>query len=94
MPALGRKRQKREKKPTGVLNNVMLENQKGCKKNNRRAEEEQTTATRTKQRRQRIDQHKAGGERKNIGNPERNTASSTKQARQHVSVLPLLLSPH
>ena len=36
--------------PTGVLNNVMQEDQKGYKKNNVRAEEEQTTAARTKQR--------------------------------------------
>ena len=38
---------KRQKKPTGVLNNVM-QDQKGCKKNTR-AEEEQTTAAWTRQ---------------------------------------------
>ena len=36
-------------KTTGVLNHVMQEDQKGCKKNNIRAEEEQITAARTKQ---------------------------------------------
>ena len=39
----------KKKEPTGVLNNVMQEDQKGCKKNNIRVEEEQTTAARTKQ---------------------------------------------
>ena len=39
----------RQKKPTGVLKNVIQEDQKGCKKNNIRAEEEQITAARTKQ---------------------------------------------
>ena len=38
-----------KKKPTGVLKNVMHEDQRGCKKNNVRAEEEQITAVRTKQ---------------------------------------------
>ena len=38
-----------KKKPRGALKNVMLEDQKGCKKNNIRAEEEQTTAARTRQ---------------------------------------------
>ena len=42
-------RTKKAKKPTGVLNNMMQEDQKGCKKNNIRAEEEQITAARTKQ---------------------------------------------
>ena len=41
-------RTKETKKPTGVLKNVMQEDQKGCK--NIRAEEEQITAARTKQR--------------------------------------------
>ena len=40
----------RQKKPTGVLKNVIQEDQKGCKKNNIRAEEEQKTTARTKQR--------------------------------------------
>ena len=39
---------KTEKKPTGVLKNVMQENPKGSK-NNIRAEEEQMTAARAKQ---------------------------------------------
>ena len=38
----------RQKKPTGVLKNVIQEDQKGCKKNNIRAEEEQITAARAK----------------------------------------------
>ena len=44
----GKIRTKMTKKPTGVLKNVMQEDQKGCK--NIRAEEEQITAARTKQR--------------------------------------------
>ena len=41
---------KDKEKPTGVLINVMKDDQKGCKKNNIRAEEEQqATAARTKQ---------------------------------------------
>ena len=39
---------KKTKKPTGVLKNVMQEDQKGCKKNIR-AEQERITAARTKQ---------------------------------------------
>ena len=42
-------RTKMTKRPTGVLENAMQEDQKGCKKNNTRAEEEQTNAARTKQ---------------------------------------------
>ena len=42
------KKTKKKKKPTGVLQNVMQEDQKGCKKSIR-AEEEQTTAAWTKQ---------------------------------------------
>ena len=38
-----------KKKPRGALKNVMLEDQKGCKKNNIRAEEEQIAAARAKQ---------------------------------------------
>ena len=41
------KKTKDKKRPTGVLKNVMQEDQKGWK--NMRAEEEQTTAARTKQ---------------------------------------------
>ena len=41
-------RPKNKKKTTGVLKNVMQEDQKGCKKNIN-VEEEQTTAARTKQ---------------------------------------------
>ena len=41
------KRQKK-KAETGVLNSVMQEDQKGCKRNNIRAEEEQITAARAK----------------------------------------------
>ena len=44
-----RKIRKMTKRPTGVLENAMQEDQKGCKKNNTRAEEEQTNAARTKQ---------------------------------------------
>ena len=40
---------KKTKKPTGVLKNVMQEDQKGCEKNNIRAEEEHITAARAKQ---------------------------------------------
>ena len=43
-------KKKKAKKLTGVLKNVIQEDQKGCKKNNIRAEEEQITAARTKQR--------------------------------------------
>ena len=46
---IGKFRTKKTKKPTGVLKNVMQEDQKGCKKNNIRAEEEQIAAARTKQ---------------------------------------------
>ena len=42
-------RTKKTQKPTGVLKNVMQEDQKGCKKNSIRAEEEQITAARAKQ---------------------------------------------
>ena len=49
MPTKGRKGQIAIKKPTGFLNSVMQEDQKGCKDNNVRGEEEKTTAARTKQ---------------------------------------------
>ena len=42
-------RTKMTKRPTGVLENAMQEDQKGCKKNNTRAEEEKITAARAKQ---------------------------------------------
>ena len=44
-----KKTKDRKKKPTGVLNNVMQEDYKGCKKNNTRAKQERTTAARAKQ---------------------------------------------
>ena len=74
--------------PTGVLNNVMQEDQKGYKKNNVRAEEEQTTAARTKQRE---DEEQDTGIRPagrgKQGNKERNTAKKNKTSKTTTSAI-------
>ena len=90
------KKTKNKQKPTGVLINVMQEDQKGCNNNNIRAEEEQTTAAPTKQHEDEEENtgiRPAGREKQ--GNKERNTAKEqNKQARQQVSLIPLSRSPH
>ena len=77
----------------GILQNVMREDQKGCKKNNVLAEEEQITAARTKQHgdkeeytgRRPAERKKKEGRKKHGKNSEK--------ARQQMSMLPLSRSP-
>ena len=72
-------RTKKTQKPTGVLKNVMQEDQKGCKKNNIRAEEEQVTTGRTKQQE---DEEEDTGIRP-AGRENKETKRETRQKEQN-----------
>ena len=86
-----------DKQPTGVLKNVMQEDQNGCKKNNIHAEEEQITAGRTKQRDEEEEDtgiRPAGRENTGTMTEKRQTKEEQNKQARLVSLLPLSRSPN